>query len=118
MFLDGEVRTSILHEGSHYPPHDSQGGGMAQAQTQTTDHGVGGTGPVPPVTQDTETPRNRWQAELQSLRLTVATAELASSLMMEVLTSPCPSDGHHVTRGEGPTLLTGLACFLMLQLPQ
>lgn len=42
MFLDGEVRTSILHEGSQNPPHDPQGGGLAVPQAQPETMGVGG----------------------------------------------------------------------------
>ena len=42
MFLDGEVRTSLLHEGSQSPPHDPQGGGLAVPQAQPETMGVGG----------------------------------------------------------------------------
>lgn len=44
MFLDGEVWTSILHEGSQNPPHGPQGGGLAVsvAQAQTRDSESGG----------------------------------------------------------------------------
>lgn len=73
LFLDGEVGTRALQEGSQDPtPRHSRWGPavLPPPGTHQREGGGGGGGwcQPPPVTQDTVTPSSRRQAKLQSLR--------------------------------------------------